>query len=203
MTTYPHGTKVYTPFPDYEVTDPSTGSDTVRTTYRLAGKIVAVQTKTGTAAGTFYYTYTDHLGNVMALSTTSGTYVTDSRARYDPFGTFTTSPTASNPAISDHGFTGHRHNNTGGNDLGLIYMNDRYYLPQVGRFISADTIGITPAPPTHTPAPPRPSSHSYPPPNRRAPARGPAVLAASPGNPARRRLSAGAAGRPRATGRGR
>ena len=203
MTTYPDGTKVYTPFPDYEVTDPPTGSDTVRTTYRLAGQIVAVQTKTGTAAGTFYYTYTDHLGNLMALSTTGGTYVTDSRARYDPFGTFTTIPTAGNPAISDHGFTGHRHNNTGDNDLGLIYMNARYYLPQVGRFISADTIGITPAPPTHTPAPPRPSSHSYPPPNRRAPARGPAVLAASPGNPARRRLSAGAAGRPRATGRGR
>ena len=30
-------------------------------------------------------------------------------------------------------------NNTG-NDLGLIYMNARYYLPEVGRFISADTI---------------------------------------------------------------
>ncbi len=29
---------------------------------------------------------------------------------------------------------------TGDNDLGLIYMNARYYLPQVGRFISADTM---------------------------------------------------------------
>ena len=31
-------------------------------------------------------------------------------------------------------------NNTGDNNLGLVYMNARYYLPEVGRFISADTI---------------------------------------------------------------
>src|SRR5690606_6239305 len=85
LTTYPDGTIVYTPFPDYEVTDPPTGSNTVRTTYRLGGQIVAVQTKVGTAAGTFYFTYTDHLGNITALSTTGGAYVTGSKARYDPF----------------------------------------------------------------------------------------------------------------------
>ena len=133
MTTYPDGTIVYTPYPDYEVTYPPTGANTVRTTYRLAGQIVAVQAKVGTAAGTFYYTYTDHLGNVTA-------YVTDSKARYNPFGVFTTTAPSSNPSISNHGFTGHRHNNTGTNDLGLIYMNARYYMPLVGRFISADTI---------------------------------------------------------------
>ncbi|HRO25319.1 MAG TPA: hypothetical protein PLR07_13610, partial [Promineifilum sp.] len=42
MTTQPDGTIIYTPFPDYELTDPPTGADTVRTTYRLAGQIVAV-----------------------------------------------------------------------------------------------------------------------------------------------------------------
>jgi RHS repeat-associated protein len=31
-------------------------------------------------------------------------------------------------------------NNTGLDDLGLIYMNARYYVPEVGRFISPDTI---------------------------------------------------------------
>ena len=31
-------------------------------------------------------------------------------------------------------------NNSATNDLGLIYMNARYYLPEVGRFISADSI---------------------------------------------------------------
>jgi RHS repeat-associated protein len=34
------------------------------------------------------------------------------------------------------GYTGHR----GNMDLGLIYMNARYYVPGIGRFLSADTI---------------------------------------------------------------
>ncbi len=111
----------------------------------------------GAAAGVFYFTYTDHLGNISAMSTIAGVYVADSRAWYDPFGTFISDPTAnppdanpvpsSNPSISNHGFTGHRHNNTGTNNLGLIYMNARYYLPEVGRFISPDTIVPEPSNP--------------------------------------------------------
>jgi len=127
------------------------------TTYRLGGQIVAVQTKVGAAAGVFYFTYTDHLGNISAMSTIAGVYVADSRAWYDPFGTFISDPTAnppdanpvpsSNPSISNHGFTGHRHNNTGTNNLGLIYMNARYYLPEIGRFVSPDTIVPDPSNP--------------------------------------------------------
>ncbi len=64
----------------------------VKTIYRLGGRIVAVQTKVGAAAGTFYFTYTDHLGNITALSWTGGTHVSNSTARYDPFGTFTIPP---------------------------------------------------------------------------------------------------------------
>ncbi|HUM71491.1 MAG TPA: RHS repeat-associated core domain-containing protein, partial [Chloroflexota bacterium] len=69
-------------------------------------------------------------------------------ADYDPFSNFRTwlAP-ATNPAISNHGFTGHRHNNTGTNNLGLIYMNARYYLPEIGRFVSPDTIVPDPANP--------------------------------------------------------
>jgi len=81
------------------------------------------------------------------MSTAAGTFVTGSKARYDPFGTFTTTTPSSNPAISSHGFTGHRHNNTGTNNLGLIYMNARYYMPQIGRFISPDTIVPEPSNP--------------------------------------------------------
>ncbi len=116
MTTQPDGTILYTPFPDYELTDPPAGADTVRTTYRLGGQIVAVQTKVGAAAGAFYFTYTDHLGNISAMSTTAGVYVADSRAWYDPFGAFISDPTvnppdvtpvpSSNPTIFSHGFTG-------------------------------------------------------------------------------------------------
>jgi len=149
LTTIGTGTsqvKIYTPFPDYEKEIPTSGSTTIRTTYRIAGQIVAVQTKVGPAAGTFYFTYTDHLGNVAALSWTGGTLVPGSLASYDPFGTLTTTP-STNPSITNHGFTGHRHNNTGSNDLGLIYMNARYYLPQIGRFVSPDSIVPEPSNP--------------------------------------------------------
>ena len=53
-------------------------------------------------------------------------------------------PTA---ALTDIGYTGHRHNNTGSSDLGLIYMNARYYVPGIGRFASADTIVPNPSSP--------------------------------------------------------
>ncbi len=142
LTTRHDGTKVYTPFPDYEVEDPPTGQNTTRTTYRIAGQMVAVQVKVGAAAGVFSYTLTDHLGNVVALSTTGGALVSGSLARFDPFGNYRTLPTT-NPGTTNHGFTGHRHNNTGVYptlNVGLIYMNARYYLPEVGRFISPDSI---------------------------------------------------------------
>jgi RHS repeat-associated protein len=38
-------------------------------------------------------------------------------------------------------------NNLGSNDIGLIYMNARYYSPYINRFISADTIVPDPANP--------------------------------------------------------
>ncbi len=52
---FPDGTIVYTPFLDYGMEDPPTGSNTTRTTYRIAGQMVAVQTKVGTQDGAFYY----------------------------------------------------------------------------------------------------------------------------------------------------
>ncbi|MGH2536537.1 MAG: RHS repeat-associated core domain-containing protein, partial [Candidatus Promineifilaceae bacterium] len=61
-----------------------------------------------------------------------------------PFGKHRALPTTE---ITDRGFTGHKHNNLGANDLGLIYMNARYFVPAVGRFASADTIVPNPANP--------------------------------------------------------
>jgi RHS repeat-associated protein len=101
---------------------------------------VRVKTPTG---NTFYYPFTDHLGNVVAMSWRGAGVVANSHARYDPFGNFRTTPTATNPSLTSRGFTGHVHNNTGvypTQNVGLIYMNARYYLPEVGRFISPDTI---------------------------------------------------------------
>ena len=95
----------YTPFPDYEREVAAGGAVTTRTTYRIAGQMVAVR-----AAGTLYYTLTDHLGNVMLLTKTDGSILSGSAARYDPFGNYRTWPTT-NPGT------------TGSYNLGLSYPN--------------------------------------------------------------------------------
>jgi YD repeat-containing protein len=66
LTVLPNGTKVYTPFPEYEESITLGGTTTQRSSYFLAGQLIAVQVKVGTAAGTFYLTLTDHLGNYAA-----------------------------------------------------------------------------------------------------------------------------------------
>jgi RHS repeat-associated protein len=80
---------------------------------------------------------TGHLGSTNLAITTAGAVVSGSTSRYHPFGGFRTTP---NQTITDRGFTGHAHNNLGANDLGLVYMGARFYLPGVGRFLSADVL---------------------------------------------------------------
>jgi RHS repeat-associated protein len=53
--------------------------------------------------------------------------------RYYPYGGYRGAPGSD---LTDRGYTGHRENM----DLGLIYMNARYYVAELGRFLSADTI---------------------------------------------------------------
>ncbi len=120
----PNGTKVYTPFPDYEETVPASGGATKRVTFSLAGQLIAVRVITDTT-NNYYYAYADHLANVGAWTNASGASVSGSLARYEPYGGYRTKPPASvNPGISDCGFTGHRMNNNGGYDMGLIYMTN-------------------------------------------------------------------------------
>lgn len=118
-------------------------SSLAATTYHLAGQIIGVWMQ-----NTLYYAYADHLGSVSALSKSNGDFVAGSYAHYDPFGDYIAQPqSSSNPDLTSRGFTGHQHNNTGTYDLGLIYMNARYYMPEIGRFISADTMVPNPANP--------------------------------------------------------
>jgi RHS repeat-associated protein len=70
-------------------------------------------------------------------SGTAGALVPGTLARYLPFGDWRALPTADS---TDIGFTGHKANNVGSNDIGLIYMNARFYVGSIGRFASADTI---------------------------------------------------------------
>jgi RHS repeat-associated protein len=87
------------------------------------------------------------LGSTSLLSTASGSVVSGSISRYLPFGAFRgTVPTQS---IFDRTYTGHKANNlgSGSTNLGLIYMNARYYIPSLHRFASADTLIPNPANP--------------------------------------------------------
>jgi RHS repeat-associated protein len=64
-----------------------------------------------------------------------GAKVAGSETYFAPFGAYRNTPTT-NPAISDRRFTGHRHNN----ELGLIYMRARYYVPYIYRMLTPDSI---------------------------------------------------------------
>ena len=138
--------RTYTPFPDYEEEQPAGDTATRRVTFSANGQAVVQRRQKGDTVDRFSL-HTDHLGNVAAVANSAGVYVTNSYAVYEPFGAFNVQPTATNPSVSDRGFTGHRQNNTGAYDLKLIYMNARYYHPQLGRFVSPDTIVPEPGEP--------------------------------------------------------
>ncbi|MBE7529111.1 MAG: hypothetical protein HS099_05200 [Ardenticatenaceae bacterium] len=97
-------------------------------------------------SNTLYYLHSDHLGSTSLATNTSGNVISGSTARYYPFGDWRTEPLAN---LTDRGFTGHLHNNigSGSDDIGLVYMAARWYLPALGRFASADTIVPNPANP--------------------------------------------------------
>ncbi|HIE55672.1 MAG TPA: RHS repeat-associated core domain-containing protein, partial [Chromatiaceae bacterium] len=71
-----------------------------------------------------------HLGGINAIQRQNGTL---EQMRYAPFGAYRQ---GGPNAITDRAYTGQRESM----DLGLYYYNARYYLPGLGRFLSADTI---------------------------------------------------------------
>jgi RHS repeat-associated protein len=75
---------------------------------------------------------TDLQGNVLMTKDTQGHIL--ARYTYRPYGTQQSGPTNKGP-----GYTGHV-NDPG---TGLVYMQQRYYDPAVGRFISPDPVGPT------------------------------------------------------------
>lgn len=116
-------------------------STVVRSTYSIAGQSIAVRVTSDPQADDdgLYYLFNDHLGSMSAMGDSNGALVAGSVNRFLPFGDWRTEP-SSNPSLTDMGYTGHKHNNSGTNDIGLIYMNARYYVSGIGRFASADTI---------------------------------------------------------------
>ncbi len=84
-------------------------------------------------AQTVRYIHTDALGSVVAVTDANRNVV--ERREYAPFGTQLT------PAVSDGpGYTGHVQDAA----TGLTYMQQRYYDPGIGRFLSVDPVAADP-----------------------------------------------------------
>ncbi len=62
--------RVYSPFPEFERTVAG-GVTTERSSYSIAGQLVAVRVKSGSNS-TLTYLYTDHLGSVVAMTGAAG-----------------------------------------------------------------------------------------------------------------------------------
>ena len=83
-----------------------------------------------TEGGQLTYLHTDHLGSVVLQTDTNGNVVNDQR--YFAFGRRLDE---SGDISGEIDFTGQKQDATG-----LLYFNARYYDPQIGQFISPDTI---------------------------------------------------------------
>lgn len=83
------------------------------------------------AAEVTYY-HTDALGSVVAVTDAAGTAI--ERREYEPYGA------QLRPAASDGpDYTGHVHDAA----TGLVYMQQRYYDPNLGLFLSVDPVAVT------------------------------------------------------------
>jgi RHS repeat-associated protein len=107
-----------------------------RTYYSFNGQTIAMR-DWSTTPDTVTYLHGDHLGSVsLATSAASGTLANSQT--YTPWGTVRTG--AIPQTTLD--FTGqHR------DDTGLLYFHARYYDPQLGRFLSPDTMMPEPVDP--------------------------------------------------------
>ncbi|HSP78408.1 MAG TPA: toxin TcdB middle/N-terminal domain-containing protein [Myxococcaceae bacterium] len=96
------------------------------TKYYYAGPMLVARRN---ASGANWY-HQDHLGSVRVLSNQSGQVV----ASYD-YSAFGATLSSSGSTSNSRGYGGHVVD-----DTGLVYMNARYYDPQLGRFVSPDPV---------------------------------------------------------------
>jgi RHS repeat-associated protein len=82
-----------------------------------------------TSAQTVEYIHTDALGSPVAVTNASGVVI--ERTVYEPYGQVLNRPLNNRP-----GYTGHVEDAV----TGLNYMQQRYYDPQLGRFLSNDPV---------------------------------------------------------------
>ncbi|MDQ3523545.1 MAG: RHS repeat-associated core domain-containing protein, partial [Chloroflexota bacterium] len=109
--------------------DVRSGKNT-RTDYiYLAGSQVAKREQdVGTGVVKVKYQHTDALGSPVAVSDQTGAVI--ERTNYEPYGA------AIGKTVDGVGFTGHVMDGA----TGLTYMQQRYYDPSIGRFLSVDAV---------------------------------------------------------------
>ncbi|XOV77670.1 MAG: RHS repeat-associated core domain-containing protein [Aestuariibacter sp.] len=78
------------------------------------------------------FLHADVLGSANALSDAKGNAIGQVN-RFYPFGEYRT---GGKNEYTEKGFTGHKENR----DIGLTYMNARFYIPGTGRFATADSV---------------------------------------------------------------
>ncbi|MFZ1398424.1 MAG: RHS repeat-associated core domain-containing protein, partial [Candidatus Promineifilaceae bacterium] len=142
-TVQPGGITTYFPFPGYEET--VNGANTIkRSSYTFAGQTVALRVSGDPVSGNngLFYVVSDHLGSTSMLVNSSGGVVAGSTTRNLPYGGYRPG-SAPTQTITDRGYTGHKQND----NLELIYMNARYYVPNTNRMLTPDTIVPDPANP--------------------------------------------------------
>lgn len=88
--------------------------------------------------GTFYYYVTDGLANVRLVLDASGSIVASTV--FDEFGI--PEDVSGSADLRPHGYTGGLGVRNDWDSSGLHYMRQRYYDPQLGRWLSADPIGF-------------------------------------------------------------
>ena len=96
----------------------------------LNGSQIAMRSKaftTGTV--TVRYQMTDAFGSPVASTNTNGGAASIQRTSYTPWG-------EASPSVDGTGYTGHVMDS----GTGLTYMQQRYYDPMVGRFLSVDPV---------------------------------------------------------------
>jgi RHS repeat-associated protein len=95
-----------------------------------AGLLLAGLLATPAQAETVTYLHTDLLGSVV-LETDQNRNIVQ-RYEYEPYGL------PRQGILDAPGYTGHVHDA----GSGLVYMQQRYYDPEVGRFLSVDPVGV-------------------------------------------------------------
>jgi RHS repeat-associated protein len=95
----------------------------------LGGKLIAEKS----SSGFVQYVHTDALGSPVAHTNSAGTLL--NRARYEAYG-YVAQGTKPGPGTSVIGFTGHVQDK----ETDLVYMQQRYYDPIAGRFLSVDPV---------------------------------------------------------------